>query len=121
LPSSKSLEGSCSRPPKLRILLDENLDWRLRRDLASHTVESVPLIGWAGLKNGALLAEAEKRFDVLLTMDSAMAYQQNLSRFRIAVIALKAQSNRLSDTQPLMLKVLALLPIVQPGTLTLVS
>ncbi|MCI0538085.1 MAG: hypothetical protein L0Z50_22945 [Verrucomicrobiales bacterium] len=56
----------------MNILLDENLDWRLRRDLPGHTVESVPLIGWAGLKNGALLAEAEKRFDVLLTMDSSM-------------------------------------------------
>ena len=42
----------------MRILLDENLDWRLRRDLPGHTVEPVPLIGWAGLKNGALLTEA---------------------------------------------------------------
>jgi hypothetical protein len=41
----------------VNILLDENLDWRLRRDLAGHAVESVPLIGWAGLKNGALLGE----------------------------------------------------------------
>jgi len=50
--------------------LDENLDWRLRRDLPGHSVESVPLIGWAGLKNGALLKGAEQRFDVLVTMDS---------------------------------------------------
>ena len=80
----------------MRILLDENLDWRLGRDLPGHTVESVPLIGWAGLKNGALLTEAEKRFDVLLTMDSNMVYQQNLSSFHIAVLALKARSNRLA-------------------------
>ena len=89
----------------MNILLDENLDWRLRRDLPGHTVESVPLIGWAGLKNGALLAEAEKQFDVLLTMDSNMVHQQNLARFRIAVIALQARSNRLVDTRPLMPKV----------------
>jgi hypothetical protein len=56
----------------VRILLDENLDWRLRRDLPGHTVESVSLIGWAGFKNGTLVAEAEKRFDVLLTMDGSM-------------------------------------------------
>lgn len=105
----------------MRILLDENLDWRLRRDLPGHTVESVPLIGWAGLKNGALLIEAEKNFDVLLTMDSHMVHQQNLPQFRIAVIALKAQSNRLADTRLLIPKVLAILPIVQPGTLTVVS
>jgi len=41
-------------------LLDENLDWRLRRDLPGHAVGSVPLIGWAGLENGALLAEAQR-------------------------------------------------------------
>ena len=105
----------------MRILLDENLDWRLRRDLVGHTVESVPLIGWAGLKNGALLAEAEKQFDVLLTMDSSMAHQQNVARFRIAVIALQARSNRLADTRPLVPKVLAVLSSVQPGTLTTVS
>ena len=105
----------------MNILLDENLDWRLRRDLPGHTVESVPLIGWAGLKNGALLAEAENRFEVLLTMDSNMVHQQNLARFRIAVIALQAPSNRLADTRPLMPKVLAVLPSVQPGTLTLLS
>jgi hypothetical protein len=58
-----------------------------------------------------LLSEAEKRFEVLLTMDSNMVlHQQNLARFRIAVIALQARSNRLADTQPLMPKVLAALP-----------
>ncbi len=72
----------------MNILLDENLDWRLRRDLPGHTVESVPLIGWAGLRNGDLLKQAETRFEVLLTMDSNMVHQQNLARFRIAVIAL---------------------------------
>lgn len=105
----------------MNILLDENLDWRLRRDLPGHTVESVPLIGWAGLKNGVLLTEAEKRFDVLLTMDSNMVHQQNLARFRIAIIALKARSNRLADTRPLMAKVLSILPTVQTGTVTVVS
>lgn len=105
----------------MRILLDENLDWRLRRDLPGHTVESVPLIGWAGLKNGALLAEAENRFDLLLTMDSNMVHQQNLPRFRLAIVALKARSNRLPDTRPLMPKVLAVLLNLQPGTLTVVS
>jgi predicted nuclease of predicted toxin-antitoxin system len=105
----------------VNILLDENLDWRLRRELIGHTVESVPLIGWAGLKNGALLAAAENRFEVLVTMDSNMVHQQNLPRFRIAVIALQARSNRLTDTRRLMPKVLAVLPSIQPGTLTIVS
>jgi len=54
----------------MRLLLDENLDWRLRRDLPGHQVESVPLIGWAGIENGELLAKAvDARLDVLVTMD----------------------------------------------------
>ena len=105
----------------MNILLDENLDWRLRRDLPGHKVESVPLIGWAGLKNGVLLARAEERFDVLLTMDTNMAYQQNLARFKLAVVALQARSNRLADTRPFMPKVLAVLPSLRPGTLTLLA
>jgi hypothetical protein len=105
----------------VNILLDENLDWRLRRDLPGHTVESVPLIGWAGLKNGDLLKQAEKRFDVLLTMDSNIVHQQNLAQFRIALIALQARTNLLADTRPLMPKVLAALSSVRPGTVIVVS
>jgi predicted nuclease of predicted toxin-antitoxin system len=105
----------------VNILLDENLDWCLRRDLPGHAVESVALIGWAGLKNGVLLAEAAKRYEVLITMDSNMVNQQNLARINLAVIALRARSNRLADTRPLMPKVLAALPSARPGTLTLVA
>jgi hypothetical protein len=63
--------------------------------LPDHAVEAVPLIGWAGLKNGALLRKAQERFDVLVRMDSNMVHHQNLAQFRIAVIPLQAQSNRL--------------------------
>ena len=105
----------------MKILLDENLDWRLRRDLPGHTVESVPLIGWAGLKNGDLLKRAEKDFEVLITMDSNMIDQQNFSKYRIAVIVLKAASNRIEDTRPFMPQVLAVLPTVQAGKLTVIG
>ena len=57
----------------MRILLDENLDWRLGRYLADHQVKSVPLLGWAGIQNGELLKKAvEEGFEVLVTMDSNM-------------------------------------------------
>jgi hypothetical protein len=104
----------------VKILLDENLDWRLQRDLPGHEVKSVPPIGWAGLKNGALLSQAEKEFDILLTMDGNMVHQQNLPNYRIAIIALKAKTNRLADTRPLMTKVLTILSATKPGTLTVV-
>ncbi len=101
----------------MRILLDENLDWRLSRDLTAHEVGSVPLIGWAGTKNGALLARASGQFDVLVTMDSAMARERGrqIVNLPLAVVALCARSNRLADTRPLMPRLLALLPTLQPG------
>ena len=103
----------------MRFLLDENLDWRLRRDLAAHHVDSVPLIGWAGIENGELLRKAvEAGFDVLITMDSNMVHQQNLAKYSIAVVALRAPSNRLADTRPLMPALLALLPHIKSGTVT---
>ena len=105
----------------MRILLDENLDWRLRRNLPGHEVESVPLLGWAGIENGELLRKAvEAGFDALVTMDGNMVHQQNLARFAIAVIALRAGSNRLDDTRPLMKELLVLLPNSKPGTLTFI-
>jgi predicted nuclease of predicted toxin-antitoxin system len=103
----------------MRVLLDENLDWRLRRDLAAHHVDSVPLIGWAGIENGELLKTAvEAGFDVLITMDSNMVHQQNLAKYPIAVVALRAASNRLADTRPLMPALLALLPHIKSGAVT---
>jgi hypothetical protein len=87
----------------------------MRRDLLDHQVESVPLIGWAGIENGELLRKAvEAGFDVLVTMDSNMVHQQNIGQY--AVVALRAPSNRLADTRPLMSTLLVVLPEVKPGT-----
>lgn len=105
----------------MRILLDENLNWRLERFLPGHEVKSVPRLGWAGLKNGKLLARAQEDFDVLITMDGSMASQQNLARLRLAIVALRASSNRLEDTSPLMPKVLKLLPTLKPGKVVRVT
>ena len=105
----------------MRILLDENLDWRLARSLPGHEVVSVQKNGWAGIKNGELLARAEQEFDVFVTMDGNIVFQQNYARLRIAIVTLRAPSNRLRDTAPLMPKLLALLPTLQHGTLTVVE
>jgi len=105
----------------VRILLDENLDWRLERFLPGHEVKSVTRLGWAGLKNGTLLARARENFDVLITMDGSMASQQNLSKLKISIVALRAPSNRLADTSPLMPKVLSQLPKLKPGKVVKVS
>ncbi len=99
----------------MKILLDECIDWRLAGDLGSHDVKTVPQIGWAGIKNGALLNLAEKEFDVFITVDRNLSFQQNLPTFNIAVLVLHATSNRLADLKPLAPKILATLPTLIKG------
>jgi hypothetical protein len=105
----------------MRILLDENLDWRLKRSLFGHHVESVQNNGMSGLKNGRLLSLAEQSFDVFVTMDGNIQFEQNYSKLRLCIVALRAKSNRLADTQPLMPKLLAMLPTLTPGSLVVLS
>lgn len=105
----------------MKILLDENLDWRLERYLPGHEVESVPLIGWAGVENGELLERAQTRFEIFITMDSKMVRELNIPNSKLALIVLKAPSNTLSDTFPLMPKVLAQLTTAKAGTVIVIS
>jgi predicted nuclease of predicted toxin-antitoxin system len=105
----------------MKILLDENLDWRLARSLPGHEVKSVSLIGWAGTRNGALLARAALEFDVLVTMDSGMLYQHDLTRLPVAIIALRASSNRLATTALLMPRLLVVLTTLKPGQLVIIE
>jgi len=86
----------------MRVLLDECVPHRLRRELPGHEVVTVTGHGWSGIKNGQLLALADAEFDVFLTVDQNLKYQQNLSTFRIAVILLVARNNRLQTLLPLM-------------------
>lgn len=72
-------------------------------------------MGWAGIKNGALLTRAEKEFDVFITVDRNLSFQQNLPRYDIAVLVLHAPSNRLSDLRPLTPKILSILPTLAKG------
>ncbi len=86
-----------------------------------HEVKTVPQMGWAGVKNGQLLALLEREFDVFITVDRGLSLQQNLSRFDIAVIVLQASSNRLVDLKPLVPEVLAVLSTVARGQATVIS
>ena len=79
------------------------------------------LIGWAGVGNGELLERAQDRFEIFITMDSKMVRDLNIQAAKLAVIVLKAQSNMLSDTFPLMPKVLAQLPEAKAGTVIFIS
>jgi predicted nuclease of predicted toxin-antitoxin system len=105
----------------MRVLIDECLDWRLGRALPGHDCVSVPKMGWAGIKNGQLLALAQAEFDVFLTADRNLSFQQNTTQFQIAVVVLVAGSTQLSRTSPLMPQVLALLPGLTPGQVVIVA
>jgi predicted nuclease of predicted toxin-antitoxin system len=99
----------------MRVLIDECLDWRLSRALTEHRCMSVHQMRWGGLTNGMLLQKAEKDFDVFLTADTNLRFQQNLTQFSIAVVVLEARSTRLIDTARLMPQVLNALRTIQPG------
>ncbi|HEY0544754.1 MAG TPA: DUF5615 family PIN-like protein [Pyrinomonadaceae bacterium] len=86
----------------MKVLLDECVPRKLRRELSQHEVLTVTERGWSGVKNGELLALAEAEFDVFLTVDQNLKYQQNLKAFNIGVILLVARNNRLKTLLPLM-------------------
>jgi hypothetical protein len=103
------------------VLLDECVDRRLAGDILGHDVRTVPEAGWAALKNGDLLARADHEFEVFVTVDRNLPFQQDLSRFSIAVIVLRAVSNRLTDLRALVPQLLAALPIAKRGEATWVG
>ena len=97
------------------------LDWRLGRALTGYNCVSVQKMGWGGIKNGRLLALAQEEFDVFLTADRNLSFQQNTTKFQIAVVVLAAGSTQLKKALPLMPKVLALLPGLTPGQVAIIN
>ncbi len=100
----------------MRVLLDECVPKRLGRGLVGHVVRTVAQEGWAGKKNGELLAlMSGAGFDVLLTVDQGIPHQQNLQATGVAVIVMIGASNQLADLTPLVPNVLVALSTVQRG------
>ena len=100
----------------MKVLLDENLPHRLRNGLGSHEVFTVSYMGWAGLKNGELLSVAEEAgFEVFVTGDQTLSYEQNLTGRRIAVLVLSTiDRDILKSNAPL---IVAALDNVTPGSI----
>src|SRR5271156_6759884 len=102
----------------MRILLDECVPRPLKRELPGHDIQTVPDMGWSGKKNGELLQlMLPEKFEVFLTVDQNLRYQQNLRAAKIGVVVLVAPSNRLADLLPLMPSVLTALGTIQGGDL----
>lgn len=100
------------------ILLDNCVPKSLKRELPAHTVRHASEMRWEALKDDVLLQSADAaNFDLLITADRNMRYQQNLSRYHVGIIVLIAYTNRIQDLRPLIPKLLATLTTVHPGDL----
>ena len=99
----------------MRLLLDESLPRRLRRELRGHQVVTVQEMGWAGMTNGELLSLAKGEFDAFLTADQNLEYQQSLSESDIPIVVMAAGTNRFADLKPLIPDVLSVLGSIRPG------
>lgn len=105
----------------MKVLLDECVDWRLSRDIVGHEVKTAHQMGWSTIKNGELLALAAREFDVFVTVDRNLSFQQNLPAFAIAVIVLRASSNRFADLKPLVSELLERIPHAKKGAVEYVG
>jgi len=99
----------------VRILLDECVNQRLLRDLTGHEVSTVAKMGWKSKSNGELLALASKDFEVFVTTDRNLSFQQNVQSLDISVVVMTAKTNRLIDLRPIVPALLKVLPFLKKG------
>jgi len=99
----------------VKILLDECVNQRLARDFIGHEVSTVAQMGWKSKANGELLALAAKLFEVFVTTDRNLSFQQNIGRLGISVVVMRANTNRLADLRPIVPPVLQVLPFLKKG------
>ena len=105
----------------MRVLLDESLPRPVANLLIGHSVRTVAGMKWTSLANGELLRRAANAFDVVLTADQNVEFQQNLKTLPIAVVVLVAPSNRLESLEPLVPEVLRVLASLQTKTIARVG
>jgi len=106
----------------MRVLLDECVPRKLKSNLAGHDCRTVPEEGLAGKRNGELLLLAEEaEFDVFLTVDRGIEFQQNLQSRRLAVLLVRAASNRFADLLPHVPEILKKLESLSPGAIVILG
>ena len=105
----------------MKVLLDECVPRKLKREIANHEVVTVTEQGWSGIQNGELLNLAATKFDVFLTVDQNLSFQQNIKNFNIAIILMVARNNRLKTLLPLMPALRAAVDEVKAGEIVRIS
>ena len=101
----------------MRILLDESLPRRLCGEFSGHFVKTVAEMGWSSIENGELLSRAADQFDVFVTADQNLQFQQNLIALPLAVVVLVSRTNKIEDLRPLLPQLLEQLATLQVRTL----
>src|SRR5262249_58185375 len=97
----------------MRVLIDHCVDWRLKRRLPGHTVQTAKEMGWGAVRNSVLPDQAQAAgFEAFLTVDRGFLHQQNLAGRSISVILIRVPNNRLATIAALAPDILALLPPV---------
>jgi hypothetical protein len=105
----------------MKALLDECVTRYLKQDFAGHEVLTVEEAGFKGLRNGQLLQAASGQYDVLVTVDQNLQYQQNMKDFAIAILVLKAKRSTYPMLKTLMPHTLEALEKIKPGEIIIVS
>ena len=105
----------------MRVLLDGNVPSKLAKLLSGHDARTIHQEGWSNLSNGALLDAASNKYAVFVTLDQNLSYQQNLRDRPLAVIVLRARSNRLEHVELLVPALLKAIPIARKGEATIVG
>lgn len=106
----------------MKLLLDENLPHRLRPLITGHDCFTVAYMGWLGKQNGELLSSAaEEGFDALITSDTNLPYQQNTTDLPLAIVVLRADTNRFEDIRQLAPALLRSLESLQEGSVTIIG
>ena len=101
----------------MRILLDESLPRDLSALLIGHEATTVRAAGWSGIRNGDLLALAANQFDVFVTADRNLEFQQNLATLPIAIVILVVRRTRIQAIKPIVPELIRLLNYIPPRTL----
>ena len=105
----------------MKLLLDECVTVDLKKDLAEHEIRTVVEAGYKGLQNGNLLRAAAGQYDVLITVDRNLRFQQNIRSLSVAILIIDAGGITYSHLKPLLLKVRNALINIQPGQIITVS
>jgi hypothetical protein len=104
----------------MRVLLDECVHAGLKRVLGEHDVQTVPEVGWSGIKNGRLLSLISGRFDVFLTIDQNIRHQQNLRALSFAILFVTVPDNQIASYRPLFEPINRAILELKPGDIVII-